>query len=105
MRTLNDIITISTQTSTTDVNGDVSVTWSTPVTVRADVIQTDGARYLKEEELSDRVVYRMILFDNNYSNNIKIVYNGLTLYPVIPITKNQGKSLLSEIVIIAATKV
>lgn len=105
MRTLNDIITISTQTTTTDGNGDASLLWSTPVTVRADVMQTDGARYLKEEELSDRVVYRMILFDNNYSNNIKIVYNGLTLYPVRPITKNQGKSLLSEIVIIAATKV
>lgn len=104
MRTLNDIITISTKVET-ESSGDVSTTWTTPVSVRAKVTQIDGSRYVKEEELTDRVIYKIECYDNSYSNNIRIVYNGLSLYPVIPITKNKGNSLLNEIVIIASTKV
>ena len=105
MKTLNDIITISTLTVTTDAHSDATESWSAPVTVRANVTQTDGSRYLNEEEITDRVVYRIECYDNNYSNNIRIGYNGLTLIPMKPITKNQGKSMLNEVLIIASTKV
>lgn len=103
MKTLNDIITISTATET-ETGGDATVTWSTPVSVRAKVTQVDGSRYIKDEELTDSMVYRIELYDNSYSNNIRIVYNSLTLYPIRPITKNQGGSLLNEIIIIASAK-
>jgi head-tail adaptor len=100
----NRIITISTLT-TSESSGDVTETWGTPVSVRASVEQIDGTRYLKEDELIDRAVYRIKCWDNSYSDNIRIVYNTLTLYPIRPITKNTGKgSNLVECVILCAVK-
>ena len=101
--TLNRIITISTL-SISESSGDVTETWSTPVSVRARVTQVDGTRYLKENELIDRALYKIELWNNSYSDNIRIVYGSLTLYPIRPITCNAGESKLNEIVILAATK-
>lgn len=101
---LNRIISISTLTTTMDASGDVTETWGTAVTVRAKVTQVDGTRYLTEGELIDRAVYKIECWDNNYSDNIKITYGALTLYPIRPITRNPGTSMLNEITILAATK-
>jgi hypothetical protein len=99
----NRIITISTK-SEVATNGDVTESWSTPVTVRASVEQVDGTRYLKEDELIDRAVYKVKLWDNSYSDNIRVVYGTLTLYPIRPITKNSGTSFLNECTILMAVK-
>jgi len=99
----NRIITISTCT-TTESGGDVTETWSTPVSVRASVEQVDGTRYLKEDELIDRAVYKVKLWDNSYSDNIRAVYGALTLYPIRPITKNPGTSFLNECIMLMAVK-
>jgi head-tail adaptor len=97
-------ITIKTLT-TTVTGGDSVETWSAGDAVRANVEQVDGTRYLKENELIDRAVYKIELWDNDYSDNIKIEYSGLTLYPVRPLTKNADKSTRVVVKIIAATKV
>ncbi|HUX56215.1 MAG TPA: head-tail adaptor protein [Bacteroidales bacterium] len=100
-----DSITIYTLTTTTDASEDVTETWDDGVTVSASVVQIDGARYVKEEELIDKAVYRVECFDNSYSNNIKIVFGSLTLFPIRPWTKNADRSMRSIAKIIMATKV
>lgn len=100
---LNRTVTIKTY-SESIVSGDVSGAWSTGDTVRAKVTQVDGTRYVSAEELIDRAVYRVELWDNNYSDNIQITYGSLVLYPIRPITRNPGKSFLNEIVIYCAVK-
>ena len=104
MRWGDQSIVIKTLTSTRN-EGDVIETWDDGVTVRASVIQIDGTRYLKEEELIDRAVYRVECFDNSYSNNIKIEYGSLTLFPIRPWTKNSDRSMRVIGTIIMATKV
>jgi len=101
--TLNRIITISTLTEVV-ASGDVSTTWGTPETVRASVKQIDGTRYLKENELIDKAVYEIQFWDNAYTNNIQIVYDGMTLYPIRPITKNPDGSNLNIVTAIVSTK-
>jgi head-tail adaptor len=94
------------KTLTTTVTGGDSVeTWSIGDSVRAHVEQVDGTRYLKENELIDRAVYKIELWDNDYSDNIKIEYEGMILYPVRPLTKNADRSTRVVVKIIAATKV
>jgi hypothetical protein len=101
---LNSNITIYTKSDSTS-SGDVTESWGTGAAVRANVVQVDGTRYLKAEELVDRAVYKITLWDNSYSDNIKIVFGSLTLYPIRPITRNPGKgSKLNEIVILTATR-
>ncbi len=101
---LNRNITIQTY-SETESSGDITPSWTTGVAVRARVTMIDGTRYLKDEELTDRTVYKIELWDNSYSDNIRIVYGTQTLYPIRPITRNPGKgSMLTEITIIAAAK-
>lgn len=99
---LNRIVTISSLTEVT-VNGDVTATWS-GVDVRAKVTQVDGSRFFKDEELKDVATYKIECFDNSYPDNIKLIYNGVTLFPIRPITRNPGKSNLNELVIYASTK-
>jgi head-tail adaptor len=100
---LNRFITIQTLIST-EVDGHSSESWSDADTVRASVVQVDGSRYLKEEELIDRAVYKIICWDNGYSDNIRIGLGSENLFPIRPITRNPGSSNLNEIVIVAATK-
>jgi len=100
--TLNRNITIYTLTETVTA-GRVEESY-TSATVRAKVTQVDGSRFLKDDELTDRAVYKFELWDNSYSDKIKIVYDGLTLFPIRPITRNPGNSNLNEITILAATK-
>jgi hypothetical protein len=91
--------------TTTVTEGDAVESWDTGVTARASVTQVDGARYLKEEELVDRSVYKVELWDNSYSNNIKMEYGDLTLYPIRPWTKNDDRSTRVVGTIIMATKI
>jgi hypothetical protein len=99
----NKDITISTRTDS-ETSGDVSESWSTPVVVRAKVTQIDGSRYLREEELIDRKVFKIECWDNDYDNDIRIGFGDYTLYPIRPITKNPNGSFLNECLIYAATK-
>jgi len=99
----NTTITITTITET-ESDGDVTQV-ETSETVRAKIAQIDGTRYLKEDELVDRALYKIKCWDNDYNDNLKITHNGMTLYPVRPITRNKGSgSKVNEIVILAATK-
>lgn len=100
---LNRSITIQTLVST-EVDGHSVESWSLAETVRASVTQVDGSRYLKEDELIDKQVFKILIWDNNYTDNIRIGYGDLNLFPIKPITKNPGRSGLNEVVIIAATK-
>lgn len=101
---LNNLISLSTLTESIS-SGDVTATWSTAVTVRAKITMIDGTRYLSQGELIDKTVYKIELWDNNYSDNIKITYGSLVLYPIRPITRNAGiGSKLNEITILAAVK-
>ena len=104
MRWPSQTITIYTCTTTVS-GGDVTETWDDGVTAKADIVQIDGTRYLKEDELIDRAVYRVECFDNSYSNDIKIVFGSLTLYPLRPWTKNADRSTRTVAKIIMATKV
>lgn len=100
---LNRIISIETATETLAA-GRTSVTWGSPVSVRAKVTQIDGTRYLSEDELKDKAVYKFLLWDNGYSDNIRITYGTLVLTPIRPLTKNPGTANMNEVTIIAATK-
>jgi hypothetical protein len=100
---LNRIITISSPIELVTA-GDVSVTWGTPETIRASAIQVDGSRFMREGELVDKVVYKIECWDNNYPDNIKIELEGMTLYPIRPIERNQGKSNMNELKIYASVK-
>jgi head-tail adaptor len=100
---LNRIITIQTSVDT-ETNGHSEMSWSVAETVRANVTQIDGSRFVNDEELKDRVIYKIICWDNGYDNNIRIGLDNLILFPVKPITANPGSSNLSEIVIYACTK-
>jgi hypothetical protein len=97
------IISIQTK-SESESSGDITETWGAAVSVRARVTQVDGTRYLEQGELIDRAVYKLELWDNSYSDNIKITYGSIVMYPIRPITRNPGTSFLNEIVILAATK-
>ena len=102
---LNKTIGIATLTETV-TDGDVTQVDSMIEVIRAKITQLDGSRYMNAAELVDRAVYRIECWDNDYSNNIKIYYGNLILYPIRPITRNNGQgSKLSEAVILAATKV
>jgi hypothetical protein len=93
--TFSDVIT----------SGDVSATWGDPEDVRARVIQVDGSRFMREGELVDKVIYKIDhIFDNGYTDNIKIEFEGQTLYPIRPIIKNPGSSNMNELIIYASTK-
>jgi head-tail adaptor len=101
---LNSNITIQTYSETIS-SGDVTGVWDAGVAVRANVKMVDGKRYLRDNELIDGALYKIILWDNNYSDNIRIVYGSLTLYPLRPITRNPGEgSFLNEITILATVK-
>jgi hypothetical protein len=100
---LNTVISIQTL-STSESGGDVTETWGTAASVRAEVNQIDGSRYLEMGELIDRAVYKIRCWDNSYSDNIKITYGSLVLYPIRPITKNKEGARLTECIILAATK-
>jgi hypothetical protein len=100
---LNRIITITTFSESV-TNGDVTVTWGTPETLRASVTQVDGSRFVRDGELVDKSVYKIVCWNNGYTNNIKIEYDGETLYPIRPIVENPGKSNLDEITIYASHK-
>ena len=100
---LNRFITIQTLVQT-EVSGHVTEAWSLAETVRASVTQFDGSRLLDGDELKDKVVYKIIVWDNSYSDNLKIGYLGLDLFPVKPIEKNPGKSFLNEVIIYASAK-
>ena len=104
MRWPSSTITIYTLTTTVS-SGDVTETYDAGVSAKASVVQIDGTRYLKEEELVDRAVYSVECFDNSYSNNIKITYGSLTLYPIRPWTKNADRSTRTIAKIIMATKI
>jgi head-tail adaptor len=99
----NRLITISTCT-TSETSGDVTESWSTPASARASVEQIDGSRYLKDNELIDRAVFKIKLWDNSYSDNIRIVYGTLTLYPIRPLTRNPGTAMVNEVTILCAVK-
>lgn len=100
---LNRTISISTLTETV-ASGNVSVTWGTPEDIRAYVKQLDGSRFLDNAELVDKVIYEIRAWDNNYSDKVKVIIDGTEYFPIAPITKNPGKSNLTEIKIIVATK-
>jgi hypothetical protein len=102
---LNKTIAITTLTETVS-SGDVTQVDSLVEVIRAKVTQLDGSRYVNADELIDRALYKIECWDNNYSNNIKITYGNLVLYPIRPVTRNRSNgSKLNEIIILAATKV
>ena len=106
MRTgeLNRTITIS-QKSESTTDGDVVESWSTPANVRAKVIQIDGTRFLSEEELIDKALYKIETWYGGWSDNIKIVFEGKTLTPIRPITVTDSlKSKMNECIIYATCK-
>jgi len=96
-------ITIFTSSSTV-TSGDVVEAWDTGVSARANITQIDGTRYMTDEELKDREVYEVELWDNDWSNNIKILWGTKTLYPITPPTRNSGAGNRTIVKILAATK-
>lgn len=108
---LNKSISIYELTSTTDFSGDVSEVWTLAGTVRAEVtqldgsrLQLDGSRFLNVTELVDRVIYKIVTWNNNYANNLRVVYGSLTLYPMRPPTINTDRSGREVITIYGVTK-
>jgi hypothetical protein len=97
-------VTIST-CSEAVTNGDAVTSWTTPATLRASIEQVDGTRYLKVDELVDRSVYKLIFWDNSYTSNIRVVYNGLTLYPIRPLQYVKDPSNCTKVIALMATKV
>jgi hypothetical protein len=87
---LNRSISIQTLSTSTDGSGDITETWGAAVTVRAEVTQVDGSRYMEQGELIDRAVYKIRCWDNSWSDNLKITHGALVLYPIKPITRGRG---------------
>jgi hypothetical protein len=101
---LNHIVTLYTMTSAT-TGGDTVETWDAGVQRRAKVTQIDGTRYLAVEQLVDREVYRVELWDNTIAANVKVVFGTKTLYPIRPVLRNPDRSMRDVVTIIMATKV
>jgi len=101
---LNTSISIYELTSTTDFSGDVSEVWTLAGTVRAEVTQLDGSRFLNVAELVDRVIYKIVTWNNSYGKNLRVVYGSLTLYPMRPPTINTDRSGREVITIYGVTK-
>ncbi len=108
---LNTSISIYELTSTTDFSGDVSEVWTLAGTVRAEVtqldgsrFQLDGSRFLNVAELVDRVIYKIVTWNNSYGKNLRVVYGSLTLYPMRPPTINTDRSGREVITIYGVTK-
>jgi hypothetical protein len=96
-------ILIQTKASTEN-SGDVDEFTDEGISVRAKVTQIDGTRYMTMEELKDREVYEIELWDNDWSNNICITFGTKVLYPIRPLTRNAGAGNRSVVKILAATK-
>lgn len=101
---LFDQVTIQTLT-TTVTSGDASEAWSAGTECRAGVTQIDGSRYLAGNELVDREVFEIELWDYSWSSNIRILYDSKYLYPIRPVMRNADKSNRGVVKILAATKV
>lgn len=101
---LNTSISIYELTSTTDNSGDVSEVWTLAGTVRASVTQLDGSRFLNVTELVDRVIYKIVTWNNSYAKNLRVVYGSLTLYPMRPPTINTDRSGREVITIYGVAK-
>jgi hypothetical protein len=102
MYPLRDLITVTPIVAPADENSEETL--GTPVSQRARVTQLDGMRYMKNEELADRVIYKVETYANNFGNNFFITYNGVNLYPVRPATVNQDPASRRDMfsVIVAA---
>jgi len=98
----NSTITIKEITEATS-SGDVTTTLSTGETVKCHIEQIDGRRFLNQNELADLETYKIICFDNSYTNNIVITYGSLTLRP-IQMIRYSGRSCTNELKIIAVVK-
>lgn len=97
-------VTLQTMTASVD-SGDRDETWDAGVSRRVDIKQIDGTRYLAVEQLTDREVYRVRLWDHDIAPNIRIVYGSKTLYPIRPVLRNTDRSLRNVVTLIMATKV
>lgn len=102
--TLNSTISIYELSTATDASGDITETWTLAGTVRASVKQIDGSRFINVAELVDKVVYKIVTWNDNYAVNLKIVYGDLTLYPMRPPTINPDRSGREVITIYGVTK-
>jgi hypothetical protein len=100
---LDRIITVSTLTMS-ESGGDASESWGVAVSTRAKVTEIDGSRYLKDDELIDKNVLKFEFWDNSYGQNIRIVYDSKTYYPVRPVKKVRDDSYLTICEVIASTK-
>jgi hypothetical protein len=85
--------------------GDTVETWDAGVTRRAKITQIDGTRYLAVDQLIDREVYKIELWDNAIAANIKITFGTKTLYPIRPVLRNPDCSMRDIVTVIMATKV
>jgi hypothetical protein len=99
-----DIVRIFTKTETED-EADVTEIWDEGVEARAEVKQIDGTRYLTNDELVDREVFEIKLWDNDWGSNISISFMGKTLYPIRPPMRNPDRTMRGKVIIVAATKV
>ena len=102
--TLNSTISIYELSTATDSSGDITETWTLAGTVRASVKQIDGSRFVNVAELVDKVIYKIVTWNNSYAANLKIVYGDLTLYPMRPPTINTDRSGREVITIYGVTK-
>ena len=102
--TLNSTISIYELSTATDASGDITETWTLAGTVRASVKQLDGSRFINVAELVDKVIYKIVTWNNNYGVNLRIIYGDLTLYPMRPPTINTDRSGREVITIYGVTK-
>lgn len=102
--TLNSTISIYELSTATDASGDITETWTLAGTVRASVRQIDGSRFINVAELVDKVIYKIVTWNNNYGVNLRIIYGDLTLYPMRPPTINTDRSGREVITIYGVTK-
>jgi hypothetical protein len=101
---LNSTISIYELSTATDASGDITETWTLTATVRANVTQLDGSRFINVSELVDKVIYKIVTWNNSYGHNLKILYKDLTLYPMRPPTINGDRSGRDVITIYGITK-
>ncbi len=100
----NKIITVTPIVA--PVAEDAEETLGTATVQRARVTQIDGSRYVKSEEMTDRAVYKVETWANDFGNNFLITYNGITLYPLRPPVVNQDPASKRDILtVIMAAKV
>ena len=63
-----------------------------------------NSSFISCEKDLESILRKLFIDSRPYSDNLKITYGPIVMYPIRPLTRNTGESKLNEVIILAATK-